>query len=293
MTIKKDSLLRSTGLFSLATSMSRVLGLVRESFIAAFVPGEWQGIFQAGIKIPSTFRQLFAEGALSAAFIPLMAKVKEEEGEEAAHTLANAVFTFLCISLACLVIVGIVLAPFFVPYLLNFPEDENWKVGAGVTTTQIMFPFLFFLALSAWAMGILNAHRYFFIPALASAFFNLSMIAGLTFGPLYYTEMPLMWWLGGAVIFGGFLQFGCQLFQVRKVGYFPPQWENPLHPSVKRLLKMLAPSVFGLAVYQINALITQTYFASKYGSEGIAQITYAFRLIQFPLGVTAGDFLLI
>ncbi len=304
--MKQDSLLRSTTLFSLATLASRFLGLARDSCIAAFIPIAWQDIFWAGIKIPSTFRQLFAEGALSAAFIPLLTRVREREGEANTRQVGLAVLYLLIFSVLGVILLSIFFAPWFVPWILDFPPDQvflpvpgfspaqlvipvsldiSWRVFAGVQVTQIMFPFLLFIALSAWAMGVLNTYRYFFMPALASAFFNLSLIAGCLIGPFYFGGMKLMWFMGGAVIFGGFLQFFVQIPHTWKIRFFPPHWVSPFHPKIKDFLRLLAPSAFGLAIYQINALITQTYFASKYGEGGISTMQYAFRLIQFPLGV--------
>ncbi len=299
--MSKENFLRSSGLFSLATLLSRILGLVRDSCIAAFLPKAWQDIFWAGIKIPSTFRQLFAEGALSAAFIPLLTRVREQEGENKAQETAHAIFTLLFLVVSLVVVISILLAPWFVPFILDFPEEEaaalsspttsppdtDWRITAGIRVTQLMFPFLLFVALSAWAMGVLNTYRRFFIPAVASAFFNVSVIAGafLSAGYLNLQGMPMMIFMTVAVIFGGFLQYAVQLPQCRTVGYFPHHIANPIHPRVKQFLRMLAPTVFGLAIYQINALVTQTYFASKYGEGGISMMQYAFRLIQFPLGV--------
>lgn len=299
--MKKDSILKSTSLFSLATLLSRILGLVRESCVAALVPSAWQDILWAGLKIPSTFRQLFAEGALSAAFIPMLTRVREREGEEKSKEVAFAIFNALGLTVAGVVIIAIILAPWFVPFILDFPKEaetipdgytfsypdqaSNWRIDAGIRTTQIMFPFLFFVALSAWAMGLLNTYRYFFMPAVASAFFNVSLIIGVIIGAFYFEGIDLMWLLGGAVVFGGLLQYAVQLPQIGKVKCMPPRAVSPFHPQVKVFLKMLAPTVFGLAIYQLNALITQTYFASKYGEGGISTMQYAFRLIQFPLGI--------
>ncbi len=304
--MKKDSLLKSTGLFGIATLMSRILGLVRDSCIAAFVPHVWQDIFWAGFKIPSTCRQLFAEGALSAAFIPLLTRVREREGEDAVRIASAAIFRALAITVGAVSVLAILLAPWFVPILLQFPQElnlpnelqplaqemqvmpsENWRVEAGIWATQMMFPFLFFIALSAWAMGVLNTYRIFFIPALAPTLFNASLIVGCFVGAWFYGAVgfSLMSIMIAAVIIGGLLQFVIQIFPARKIKYFPPPWASPFHPKVGMFLKILAPSVFGLAIYQINSLITQTCFASQYGSGGISQMNYAFRLIQFPLGV--------
>ncbi len=298
-TMKKDSLLKSTSYFSLATLISRVLGLVRDSCVAALIPAAWQDIFWLGFRIPSTFRQLFAEGALSAAFIPLLSRVREQEGEEEGKKLGSAVFYLLTLTVGTVCFVAVVLSPWFVPYLLNFPDDPevraaalsvaspygDWRVEAGVKATQIMFPFLLFVALAAWAMGVLNTYRYFFIPAMASSFFNVSLIVGSFIAAAYFEGMAQMWAMGISVVIGGLLQFAVQIPPTRRIGFFPLKRVSPFSPKVRRFLWMLAPSVFGLAIYQINALITQTYFATHFGEGGVSQMNYAFRLIQFPLGV--------
>ncbi|MBI1390333.1 MAG: murein biosynthesis integral membrane protein MurJ [bacterium] len=302
--MKQDSLIKSTTLFSLATLISRILGLVRDACVANYVPAVWQAIFWVGFRIPSTFRQLFAEGALSAAFIPLLTRVREREGEDKAREVSFAVFNLLALVVTSVVIIAIITAPWFVPMFLDFPEDHapradgaaihqpapdthsvEWKEAQAVHATRIMFPFLLFIAFSAWSMGILNTYRIFFVPALASAFFNLSVIGGCILAMRYSNEQTLIWYLGLAVILGGCLQYAVQIPACFQHGYFPPRAVSPFHPAVMEFMRKLAPSVFGLAIYQLNALITQTYFASKYGASGISMITYAHRLIQFPLGM--------
>jgi putative peptidoglycan lipid II flippase len=133
-------------------------------------------------------------------------------------------------------------------------------------------------------MGILNSYNYFIMPALASAFFNIVLIAGCILGPYYYQNMGLIEFMGIVVVLGGIAQFVVQLPQARHIQFFPPLQVSPFHPRVKEFLIKMAPGVFGLAVYQINALITQMYFASKWDG-GISIMTYAFRFIQLPLGV--------
>lgn len=293
--MKKDSLLRSSTLFSAATLISRVLGLVRDACIAAYVPKAWQDIFWAGIRIPSTFRQLFAEGALSAAFIPTLTRVRARDGEHRARDVGFSVFWLLLPTVTLVVLICVLTAQWFVPWILDFPNPHDpldpslpggpSKVEAGILATQVMFPFLIFVALAAWAMGVLNTYRYFFMPALASAFFNISLITGAIIGPRYFEGVQLLYFLAASVIFGGFLQFVVQLIPARQIDYYPVRWSSPFHPVVGEFLQKLTPSVFGLAIYQLNALITQTYFASKYGEGGIATMNYAHRLIQFPLGV--------
>lgn len=286
---KSDSLLKSTSYFTAATLISRVLGLIRNTCVAAFIPKEWQDIFWTGFKIPSTFRQLFAEGALSAAFIPLLTRVREKEGEDKAQEISSAIFYALNLFVGGVTLLAIVFSPWFVPYILDFPVDSaspdaNWKVDAAIRGTQYMFPFLLFVAQAAWAMGILNTYRYFFLPALAPAMSNISLIIGCWIAT-GYEGIPLLRILSASVVIGGLLQFIMQVSLARKIGFFPPRKVSPFHPVVRQFLRMLAPSVFGLAIYQINALVTQTYFASKFGEGGITQMNNAFLLIQFPLGV--------
>lgn len=294
--VRQDSLLKSSTLFSAATLISRVLGLVRDACIAAMVPGALQDIFWAGIKIPSTFRQLFAEGALSAAFIPTLTRVREHHGEEKAREVGFAVLWLLFPVVTIVVVLAMYTAPYYVPYVLAFDDADTviiagddgatmTRIEAGVYSTQVMFPFLVFIALAAWTMGVLNTYRHFFVPALASAFFNICLIAGALIVPGMYTGADLVFMLGMSVILGGFMQFAVQLGSMKQVGYFPIRWVSPTHPMVYEFLAKLGPSVFGLAIYQLNALITQTYFASTYDEGGISIINYAHRLIQFPLGV--------
>lgn len=291
--MKRDSLIRSTSLFSLATFISRILGLVRDSCISNFVPPVWQAIFWLGFRIPSTFRQLFAEGALSAAFIPLLTRVKEREGEEKAREVSFAVFNLLTITVSIVVVLCITFAPYFVPLILDFPKGDasmsqysiEWKEVQTVQATRIMFPFLIFIAFSAWSMGILNTYRVFFVPALASAFFNVSVIIGCLIAWQSQNPEHYIWILGLSVVIGGFLQYAVQIWPCYQHGYFPPRAISPFHPAVRMFLRNLAPGIVGLAIYQINALVTQTYFATKYDVLGVNAITYAHRLIQFPLGL--------
>lgn len=283
--MKSDSLIRSTTLFSIATFISRILGLVRDACISNFLPLSVQSIFWIGFRIPSTFRQLFAEGALSAAFIPLLTRVREREGEEKAREVSFAVFNLLSMTVTVVVALCIVFAPYFVPLILDFPGQDPAKEAQAVQATRIMFPFLIFIAVSAWSMGVLNTYRTFFIPALASAFFNVSVITGALISWRYQGQFNSISVLGASVIIGGFLQYAIQIWPCQRIGYFPPRAISPFHPAVRVFLGNLAPSIFGLAIYQFNALVTQTYFASKYGDVGINSITYAHRLIQFPLGL--------
>ncbi len=291
--MKSDSLLKSTSLFSIATFISRILGLVRDACVSNFLPPIWQAVFWLGFRIPSTFRQLFAEGALSAAFIPLLTRVKEREGEEKAREVSFAVFNLLSMTVTLVVVVCIIFAPYFVPLILDFPEGDpnldqysaEWKEEQTVKATRIMFPFLIFIALSAWSMGVLNTYRVFFVPALASAFFNVSVIVGCVIAWQSSNTPQYISILGLAVIIGGFLQYAVQIWPCYQQGFFPPRMITPFHPAVRKFLHNLAPGVAGLAIYQINALITQTYFATKYDVLGVNSITYAHRLIQFPLGL--------
>lgn len=286
---KSDSLLKSTSYFTAATLISRVLGLARNTCVAALIPIQWQDIFWTAFKIPSTFRQLFAEGALSAAFIPLLTRVREKEGEEKAREISSAIFYALNLFVGGVTLLAILFSPWFVPYILDFPVDTtspngHWKVDAAIRGTQYMFPFLLFVAQAAWAMGILNTYRYFFLPALAPVMSNISIIIGCWIAT-HYEGIPLLRVLSASVVIGGLLQFIMQVSLTRKIGFFPPRKVSPFHPVVKQFLRMLAPSIFGLAIYQINALVTQTYFASKFAVGSITQMNNAFFLIQFPLGI--------
>ncbi len=282
---ERKSLLRSAGAISLATLVSRILGLLRDQVQAYFFgAGLVADAFLAAFRIPNLLRDLFAEGALSSAFVPTFTAEREQRGDAAAHALASRVMTALSLVLGVLAVLIAVFAPWILRvYVPGFGPE---KMALAVTMTRILAPFLLFVALAAAAMGVLNTYGRFFLPALAPAWFNFVAIVGvLCLVPLFrrLDVQPGLALAVGAMA-GGIVQFTVQVPAMRREGFrFRPELA-PRDPALRRVVRLMAPATFGLAATQINILV-DTILASLYGNGPIAWLTYAFRLMQLPLGL--------
>jgi putative peptidoglycan lipid II flippase len=296
---KSHSVARSAGIVSIAVMGSRVLGLVREQVMANyFGAGFVNDAFQVAFRIPNMLRDLFAEGALSVAFVKTFTDYIEKKGEEEAWKLASMVLNALAIVLSAITILGIILAPYIVGYMAAGFSPE--KAALATTLTRIMFPFLLLVALAAVAMGVLNTRGRFGIPASASTLFNVGSIAGglacayiLSGGGWEiakdHSVMPdwrAQWAIIGMAIgtlIGGGLQFLVQVPSMWKVGFrFRPQVSFS-HPGVRQVMRLMGPAVIGTAAVQINVFVN-TFFASSIpGAQ--SWLGYSFRLMQFPIGI--------
>ena len=269
----------------MATALSRVLGLARDQvqsyyFGAGFVTDA----FLAAFRIPNLLRDLFAEGALSSAFVPTFTATRQKEGDEAAWRLANRVLTSVLIVLGALTVVLFLGAPWIMRVYAAGFEPE--KLQLAVTMTRIMSPFLLAVAAAALAMGVLNTYGRFFLPALAPTSFNVAAILGVVLlGPLF----PMIGWPAGLALAvgamaGGALQFGVQVPAMRRLGFrFRFDW-SPADPGVHRIAQLMLPAALGQAATQINFLV-DTWLASRYGDGPITWLSLAFRLIQLPIGL--------
>jgi len=265
--------------------MSRVLGLARDQvqsyyFGAGFVTDA----FLAAFRIPNLLRDLFAEGALSSAFVPTFTAIKEREGPDTAWRLANRLFTVLVVLLGAITLAIFVAAPWIMRvYAAGFTPE---KLHLAVTMTRILSPFLLAVAVAAVAMGVLNTYGRFFVPALAPASLNIAAIlAVVLLSPLF-----LRWgWHPGlslavGAMAGGLLQFGAQVPSMRSLGFrFRLDWA-PGDPGLKRIAQLMLPATIGQAATQINFLV-DTWLASRYGNGPITWLSLAFRLIQLPIGL--------
>ncbi len=282
---EKKSLLRSAGAVGAATLISRVLGLVREMVQAYFFgAGMLVDAFNAAFRIPNLLRDLFAEGALSSAFVPTFTAERERRGEAAAWRLGNRVMTALAIVLGALALLIAAFAPAILRvYVPGFGPE---KLALAVTMTRVLSAFLAFVALAAVAMGMLNTCGRFFVPALAPAWFNVAAIAGvLALVPLFRAVgIPPIHSLAVGAMVGGMLQLLVQVPALRREGFrFRPEVAFS-DPGVRRVAKLMLPATFGLAATQINILV-DTILASSYGDGPIAWLQYAFRLILLPIGL--------
>jgi putative peptidoglycan lipid II flippase len=283
LSTEKTSFLRRTGRFSLATIISRITGLLRETTLAAlFGAGAGMDAFVAAFRIPNLLRDLFAEGALSAAYVPVFTDKLKKEGREEAFKITSAVFSIQLLVLGCIVIIGIMAAPYLVKYYVSGFSDDPSKLHLTVVMTQIMFPFLLLVALAAACMGTLNSLGRFGIPAVAPAAFNIITILMALFLSQYF-EPPILV-LGVGVVVGGLGQFALQIPQLLKAGFrfhFRLAFKDE---AVRRILKLLLPAALGVAAWQVNVVVG-TVIASYLAPGSIASLYYALRLMHFPLGV--------
>jgi putative peptidoglycan lipid II flippase len=278
---------KSAGTVSIAVMCSRVLGLVREQIFAGmFGAGFAYDAFVVAFRIPNLLRDLFAEGALSAAFITVFTDYDTNRSKEETWRLASNVLVFFGVLLSLLTLLGI----FFADPLVNLlaPDFAQVEGKRELTTllTRIMLPFLVVISLSAVLMGILNSKGKFFVPAMASTFFNLGSIVGGVSLALILPRFGLPAIMGMAIgtLLGGILQFAIQLPTLGKCGFkFTPR----LHlkdPGLKRIITLMIPAVIGLSPTQINIFIN-TNFASSCAEGSVSWLNYAFRLVQLPIGV--------
>lgn len=290
----QERLVRSAGVVSLAVLMSRITGLVRESVMARlFGAGMIYDAFMLGFRIPNLTRDLFAEGALSSAFVPIFTEYLTTRSKEEAARLVNLVGTALIVIVGAVCALGIVFAPTLVHLLAPGYAAEPQKFALAVTMTRLMFPFLLLVALAALVMGVLNSSHVFGVPALASTFFNIGSVSfgillGIVLGPsLHITRIEGM---ALGVVFGGALQLAWQMPSLYRLGYRLRPLFHWSDPGMDRILRLMVPAILGNAAVQINVMVN-TNFASTIsdpvtGINGpVSWLSYAFRFMQLPLGL--------
>jgi putative peptidoglycan lipid II flippase len=277
---------RAAGVVALAVLCSRVLGLAREQIFAAlFGGGRVMDAFTIAFRIPNLLRDLFAEGALSTAFVTVFTRTAALEGDAAAWRLANKVATLAAVVLSAITVLGIVSAPWLVAALA--PGFAPAKAALTIELTRIMYPFILLVSLAALVMGMLNARGVFGIPAMASSFFNLgSIIAGVAIGYWLDPHFGPRAVLGLAIgtLVGGALQLAVQLPALARAGHaFSIDWRWR-DPGVRSILRLMGPSVIAASTTQVNVLVNSV-FASELGDGPTFWLTVAFRLMQLPLGI--------
>lgn len=302
---RSASVARSAGVVSIAVMSSRVLGLVREMVFAYFF-GASRSIandaYVIAFRIPNLLRDLFAEGALSSAFVTVFSDYLVTKDEKEAFRLSNLVATTLIVVLGILVVLGIIFAPQVVSVIAHGFEGDQAKFDLTVRLTRIMMPFILLIALAAQAMGVLNARDRFGVPAMASTFFNIgSLIGGLataafltdpTFAhPIRsIVEKPTEGIIGMAcgVLIGGFFQYAFQWPSLRRAGFRYRPMLSFSDPGVRRIFSLMGPAVIGAAAVQVNVLVNSNFASgipTETGSGPVSWLNYSFRLMQFPIGV--------
>lgn len=279
---------RSAGVVSIAVMVSRIFGLAREQVFAAFF-GASMGYdaFLMAFRIPNLLRDLFAEGALSAAFVSVFSQYLTQKGESAAWRLASLVLNALILILAAVTILGMIFSRQLVDWIAPGFRAIPGKSELAAEMTSIMFPFILLVALATVAMGILNTKDRFGIPASASTFFNIGSIAGgLVFAYAIDPHFGGRAIIGMAIgtLIGGLLQFLIQVPSVGRVGFRYKLVVNFSDPGLVQIMRLMGPAVIGTAAVQINVLVN-SIFASYLGNGPVSWLGYAFRFMQFPIGI--------
>jgi putative peptidoglycan lipid II flippase len=291
------NMLKTLAAISSMTMLSRVTGLLRESLIAsAFGAGAFTDAFNVAFRIPNLLRRLFAEGAFSQAFVPILSEYKNQHGATASKQLVDHIATTLVWATLLVTIIGIVGAPWFVYTIASGLTQSPQAFDAGVWMTRLMFPYICFMSFVALAGGILNTWGQFKIPAFTPVLLNLSFIAASLFLGQFLAQ-PI-YALAIAVFVGGLLQVMIQVPALMKIGMLPRISINPAvglkDAGMRRVLKKMGPAVFAVSAAQIS-LIINTSIASHLAAGSISALSYADRLMEFPtamLGVALGTVLL-
>ncbi len=265
------------------TLVSRVLGFVRDVVIARFFgAGLGTDAFFVAFKIPNFLRRLFAEGAFSQAFLPVLAEYKERHGEAELHGLVDRVAGSLGSVLMLVTVIGILAAPVLIAVFAPGFLREGPKYDLSVEMLRITFPYLLFISLTAFAGAILNSYGRFAVPAFTPVFLNLSMIAAAVWlAPRMSEPVVALAW---GVFVAGVVQLLFQLPFLRRLGLFPRPRPSFRDAGVRKIGRLMLPAIFGVSVTQINLLV-DTLIASFLVTGSVSWLYYSDRLVEFPLGV--------
>jgi putative peptidoglycan lipid II flippase len=287
------NLLKALATVSSMTLVSRILGFVRDALIArVFGAGLATDAFFVAFRIPNLLRRLFAEGAFSQAFVPVLAEYKQRHGERDTKLLIDRTATVLALSLVIVTVIGILGAWAIVYVSAPGFANEPGKFDLTVTMLRITFPYILFISLTALAGSVLNTWSRFAIPAFTPTLLNVSFIVAALFLTPYFDPPVLV--LAWAVFAGGVLQLAFQIPALMRLGMLPRPRFDFADPGVKRILLLMGPALLGVSVAQISLLLN-TIFASFLQTGSVSWLYYADRLMEFPtglLGVALGTILL-
>lgn len=276
-------IVQTTGVLGAATSLSRVTGLVRDIVVAAqFGAGMVADAFFMAFTIPNLLRRFFAEGSLTAAFVPTFSEVYHRQGHDDARKMANICFTLLLLVMCGVVFVGIVCSPLLVRVIgFGFSAVEG-KLALTDALNQVMFPYIFLVSLLALMTGILNVLGHFFLPALSPVFLNLGIIlCAVVVAP--WLDAPVFA-LAIGVLLGGIVQVALQIPVLIRKGMGLRFDFNFRHPAVQRVVRLMLPGIAGVAIYQINIVVTRL-LASFLIQGSVSYLYYGQRMFEFPQGV--------
>jgi putative peptidoglycan lipid II flippase len=280
-------LARSAGIIGAATMSSRVLGLVRDQVLAfLFGAGDQMDAYNIAFRIPNLVRDLFAEGAMSAAFVPTFTRTLTNDGRERAWRLGNLVVNALLLATGLIVVAGVVFAvPVTTAFASAYAEVPG-KLELTVLLTRLMFPFLALVAVATALMGMLNSLQRFFVPAVSPAMFNVgSIVCTLGLAPVMPAlGLPVIVAPAIGVLVGGFLQMAVQWPSLHREGYRYQPILDVRDEGLRRVLVLMGPGVVGLAAVQINLLVN-SILATGEGTSAVSALNYAFRIMYLPIGI--------
>lgn len=298
------TLFKSASLVSLLTLVSRITGLVRELLMAAtFGASALTDAFNVAFRIPNLLRRLFAEGAFSQAFVPVLAGVREKEGDEATRQMVDQIATVLAWALTITCVLGVAGAPVLVWAMASGLKQSPQGFEAAVFMTRWMFPYIAFMSFVALSAGVLNTWKRFAVPAATPVLLNVAMIAAAYWGAPWFESLGIepIYAMAGGVLLGGSLQLAVQIPALHRLGMLPRirvRWSSLKaawnHPGTRRVTTLMLPALLGVSVAQISLLIN-TQIASHLVTGSVSWLTYADRLMEFPtamLGVALGVVLL-
>ena len=298
------SLLKSVSLVSVLTLASRITGLVRQLLMASmFGASPLTDAFNVAFRIPNMFRRLFAEGAFSQAFVPVLAGVRATQGDEATRELVDQIATVLVWALLVICVLGVAASPVLVWAMASGLKQSAGGFESAVFMTRWMFPYIGFMSLVALSAGILNTWKRFAIPAATPVLLNLAMIAAAWLGAPWFQTLGVqpIYAMAGGVMLGGLLQLGVQIPALLRIGMLPRvglRWSSLKfawsHPGTRRVTTLMLPALLGVRVAHISLLIN-TQIASHLAPGSVSWLSYADLLMEFPtamLGVALGVVLL-
>lgn len=287
------NLLKSLAAVSSMTMLSRVLGFVRDTIVArTFGAGMATDAFFVAFKLPNLLRRIFAEGAFSQAFVPILAEYKAQQGEEATRTFLAYVSGLLTLVLALVTVLGMLAAPLVIWITAPGFADTPEKFALTSSLLRVTFPYILLISLASLAGAVLNTWNRFSVPAFVPTLLNVSMIVFALFLTPYF-DPPIMA-MAWATLVGGLAQFLYQLPHLKRIGMLVLPRLNLRDSGVWRVMKQMGPAILGVSVSQIS-LIINTIFASFLAAGSVSWMYYADRLMELPsgvLGVALGTILL-
>ena len=279
-------LLRSASVFSSLTFVSRIFGLIRDQIIAiVFGPGPGLDAFWVAFKIPNFMRRLFAEGAFSQAFVPVLGEYKVQKGDESVRELISRVSGSLALVLIAVTVIGILVFPWLILKYGPAVVENQHKLQLTADMLVLTLPYIVFISLTALAGGVLNTYKRFAIPAFTPVFLNLCLIgASLLLAP-YLPEGYEVTSLAWGLFVAGIVQLVFQFPFLAKLGFLTWPRAGFQHPGVRKILKLMGPAILGSAVVQINLMVDLLIAYTMLPDGSVSWLTFADRLVEFPLGI--------